>query len=493
MVEKESGKVKGNEFGSVWEFRNMENGRKRLSCVFAILDFLHHIILIFGAVHRYFNLITGLSVSERPKKSLGGLLADEMGLGKTLTVLALIAGSIDERSGGLADDDTLMTNINQQMTIRTTLIITPLSTHYIRERSSLNHRSVYALHGHFRWCLTGTPIQNRIEDFGALINFLRVQPFDSQPMFAHHIANPMKNGEQSGFKKLKTLVHCTSLRRTKASIFGALGFPPRINEEKSIELSQEEKSIYDALKDNCVERMGFMSCSEDSKKPVGNVFKLILRLRQICNHTSLLPAEVLNQVYNQDLADAISIGQDMCESCGSEATTPEFKVYFEDVFEGVGVLCTGCKPKDSDGSATDPLSDITLPNESNKEESMNVDINHSPSAKIEALLQNLYAYRAQPTAFPIKSLDLTAACRVHLMEPQWNPMAEEQALDRVHRMGQTREVIAIRYIAKGSIEEYITSIQKKKLKLIHGSFRGESPKRHEAARQYLQNWIDALK
>lgn len=53
MVEKESGKVKGNEFGSVWEFRNMENGRKR-----------------------YFNLITGLSVSERPKKSLGGLLAD---------------------------------------------------------------------------------------------------------------------------------------------------------------------------------------------------------------------------------------------------------------------------------------------------------------------------------------------------------------------------------------------------------------------------------
>lgn len=51
-----------------------------------------------------------------------------MGLGKTLTVLALIAGSIDERSGGLADDDTLMTNINQQMTIRTTLIITPLST-----------------------------------------------------------------------------------------------------------------------------------------------------------------------------------------------------------------------------------------------------------------------------------------------------------------------------------------------------------------------------
>ena len=50
-------------------------------------------------------------------------------------------------------------------------------------------------------------------------------------------------------------------------------------------------------------------------------------------------------------------------------------------------------------------------------------------------------------------IDLTAACRVHLIEPQWNPMAEEQALDRVHRIGQTRPVTAIRYIVKGSVEE----------------------------------------
>lgn len=51
------------------------------------------------------------------------------------------------------------------------------------------------------------------------------------------------------------------------------------------------------------------------------------------------------------------------------------------------------------------------------------------------------------------SLDLTVASRVHLLEPQWNPMAEEQALDRVHRLGQSREVVATRYIVKDSIEE----------------------------------------
>ena len=51
------------------------------------------------------------------------------------------------------------------------------------------------------------------------------------------------------------------------------------------------------------------------------------------------------------------------------------------------------------------------------------------------------------------SIDLTAACCVHLMEPQWNPMAEEQALDRVHRIGQTQPVLATRYIVSESVEE----------------------------------------
>jgi hypothetical protein len=49
-------------------------------------------------------------------------------------------------------------------------------------------------------------------------------------------------------------------------------------------------------------------------------------------------------------------------------------------------------------------------------------------------------------------VDLTAASRVHIIEPQWNPMVEAQALDRVHRMGQTRDVVTTRYIVKDSIE-----------------------------------------
>lgn len=65
----------------------------------------------------------------------------------------------------------------------------------------------------------------------------------------------------------------------------------------------------------------------------------------------------------------------------------------------------------------------------------------------------LIACKLRATLTDYARLDLTAASRVHLLEPQWSPMAEEQALDRVHRMGQKQEVVATRYIVKDSIEE----------------------------------------
>ena len=106
----------------------------------------------------------------------------------------------------------------------------------------------------------------------------------------------------------------------------------------------------------------------------------------------------------------------------------------------------------------------------------------------------------------ISSIDLTAACRVHLMEPQWNPMAEEQALDRVHRIGQTQPVVATRYIVSESVEEvripytsltnlpllitsseqYVVSLQKKKLDLIQQSLGPNAAPKSNALRERLK-------
>ena len=62
-------------------------------------------------------------------------------------------------------------------------------------------------------------------------------------------------------------------------------------------------------------------------------------------------------------------------------------------------------------------------------------------------------------------LDLTAASRAYIMEPQWNPMSESQALDRIHRLGQSKEVTTTRYVMKGTWEEQVITLQRRKEEL----------------------------
>lgn len=69
-------------------------------------------------------------------------------------------------------------------------------------------------------------------------------------------------------------------------------------------------------------------------------------------------------------------------------------------------------------------------------------------------------------------LNLTAGSRVFLLDPWWNPATEDQAIDRVHRIGQTREVIVYRFIMEGTVEERILELQEKKRNLAQGALSG---------------------
>jgi SNF2 family DNA or RNA helicase len=78
-------------------------------------------------------------------------------------------------------------------------------------------------------------------------------------------------------------------------------------------------------------------------------------------------------------------------------------------------------------------------------------------------------------------LNLTRASRVYLLDPYWNPAVEQQAIDRVHRLGQRREVTAIRFIVKNTIEENMLRLQRYKINLAQAAFRDEDGNKRKKA------------
>ena len=83
-------------------------------------------------------------------------------------------------------------------------------------------------------------------------------------------------------------------------------------------------------------------------------------------------------------------------------------------------------------------------------------------------------------------LDLTAASRAYIMEPQWNPMSESQALDRIHRLGQKREVTTIRYVVQGTWEERVLKLQQRKQQLADLTLSGGAINKEELTYGRLQ-------
>ncbi|KAH6972432.1 P-loop containing nucleoside triphosphate hydrolase protein [Ilyonectria sp. MPI-CAGE-AT-0026] len=422
----------------------------------------------------------------------------------------------------------------------------PLHTHIIRSHKTKVFEAVFALTARHRWCLTGTPIQNGIEDLGSLIRFLKIAPYDNPTTFNKTFVDPIRREQPQGWTRLNLLVKAIALRRTKETKGLNLQLPPREEVVFPVQLDVDEKHIYDHL---------VRAVTQGLNSPMANdsVFQTFLRLRQLCNHRKLLP-KVLQDWLAKAVRSVDTLPHDIlairtCEYC------------FEDISEGpekpllcLHSICPRCliKPTHQDriDSQSCPLCSDDAPVEPQRH-SICVDPDYKPSSKVRALLRNLREAGCDSTGKPIKSLvfsswtrmldvletavsgagfvyqridgtktlqqrretlrrfkeepsctillaslgsaavglDLTAASHVHLIEPSWNPMLERQALDRVHRLGQQKPVRAVRYIVdtEDSIEQHILRVQKRKMQLMSASFADE-----EAARENLNTAVQDM-
>jgi SWI/SNF-related matrix-associated actin-dependent regulator of chromatin subfamily A3 len=113
-------------------------------------------------------------------------------------------------------------------------------------KSTKRFKAACALESRYRWCLTGTPIQTRIDDFAALLRFLQVHPFDRG--FKRSIIDPLRNGNLTSVHKLRLLVNLISLRRTKASLGSAVQLPMRKDYIEHVEFSEDGRALYECAR-----------------------------------------------------------------------------------------------------------------------------------------------------------------------------------------------------------------------------------------------------
>lgn len=502
--------------------------------------------------------------------------------------------------------------------------------HMIREQATLQFKAICRLQAERRWAVTGTPVQNRLDDLAALLAFIRLKPFDDKSKFLRYIVEPFKSCDPEIVPKLRILVDLITLRRMKDKI----DLPPRTDHVVKLGFSREERHIYDMFSKNAQDRVKVLAGSGGGAALGGqtyiHILRSILRLRLICAHgKDLLNDDDIADLQGMTADTAIDLDSDEDEG-ERKVPLPERKAYemFElmqetnsdscilcqtklgaddsDNIESEGqedllgymnpcfhVLCTGCSkhfleqsaanlqpdsakgPCPACGSFEEPFLVELRRSKTNVEhggapakhkkkeapatngtkKTLSFDRYTGPSTKAQALVEDLLKAKAEsdqaPDEPPIKSvvfsgwtthldliqlaldaagiaytrldgsmsrpartaametfredhsvpvilvsimagglgLNLTAGSNVYVMEPQYNPAAEAQAIDRVHRLGQRRPVRTVRYIMKDSFEEKMLELQEKKMKLASLSMdgRGKAMDRGEALRQKLMD------
>ena len=152
----------------------------------------------------------------------------------------------------------------------------------IRRVPTTFHRATVVLAAKYRWCLSGTPIQNSLNDLGALLAFTQIRPFDNISIFRSSVASPFEDSarRRQGIEKLTLLLDALCLRRT----IDTVGVPGQQERTRSIEFTPEERSQYDDVKQAMYKSLTQQANERWNPKNISGMFQIYLQLRILCNH-----------------------------------------------------------------------------------------------------------------------------------------------------------------------------------------------------------------
>jgi SNF2 family DNA or RNA helicase len=180
-----------------------------------------------------------------------------------------------------------LTKVRISITSGMSLLKAKLQAHMVRSPVTTFFRAVSDLKARSRWCLTGTPIQNRLEDIGALFAFIRARPFESLAVFRRFIAIPYEESEERrevAVQNLTLLLESLCLRRTRS----LLDLPESQDKVITVHLSREERLQYEKTS-QMMNRALRQRVGEEFTKSKFGMFQIQLQLRILCNHGTYQP------------------------------------------------------------------------------------------------------------------------------------------------------------------------------------------------------------
>lgn len=174
-------------------------------------------------------------------------------------------------------------------------------------------RACWGLRSKRRWCLSGTPIQNAIDDLYSYFRFLKYDPFDAYKLFCTHIKTPISKNPTNGYRKLQTILKTVMLRRTKGTLLDGepiINLPPKYIELKKVDFSEEERDFYSRLEADSRAQFEEYAAAGTVKQNYVNILLMLLRLRQACDHPFLVKGFDSHSLLSSSLEMAKKLPQD---------------------------------------------------------------------------------------------------------------------------------------------------------------------------------------
>ena len=310
----------------------------------------------------------------------------------------------------------------------------------IKNPSSKVTKAACLLNAKNRLCMSGTPLQNNTFDVFAQMNFLNPGMLGTMEFFRQEFAIPIdKFGEQDRKDHLKKILYPFILRRTKEQV--AKDLPEKQEMILWCEMEGEQRKIYDAYRNEFRDKILGTIQEQGIQRSQLTILQGLMKLRQICDSPAILNEEEKFENHSIKLEE---LAREITENISNH------KALVFSQFLGMLALIKakleelGVKYEYFDGSTSAPDREKAIQSFQNDD-------------TVRVFLISLKAGGV--------GLNLTAADYVYIVDPWWNPAVEQQAIDRTHRIGQTKNIFAYRMICRDTIEDKILQLQEKKRSL----------------------------